>query len=171
MPDKLLPDHRMRTHHRLDCVCHRPGHLRDVLRNTAQHLSLEIFYDFRPSLIPPHICRRHLFAVLQCQDIGKIWERIGRRFIVVGMIGRRLGPAGPRAQRLDAELIHHVLMVFRGGPIHRLGRRRLPEQGGRREHRQEAKNERSLCALHTPNNTNELWSGWQGLGDRSRWSP
>ncbi len=117
MPEKLLADDRMRTH-----LCFRrlgdfPGHFRRVLRNAAQHFAVEVFDDLRPALIPPHGRRRDLLAVLQRKNVGQIRVRIRRGLIVVGMIRRVFVAAGAGAQGLDAELVHHVLMVLRRGPV------------------------------------------------------
>ena len=39
---------------------------------------------------------------------------IGERLFIVGVIGRRLVPARTGAESLDAELVHHVLVIFDG---------------------------------------------------------
>ena len=107
------------------------------LRNAADHLAIELLDDLGTALLPPRLGAGDLLAVLERQDFGQVGIRVGERLVVVGVVRRRLVSARARAKRLDAELLHHVLMVGgrrRGVGIGRrargrLRRRRLPGAG------------------------------------------
>jgi len=121
MSNHLAADNRMSAHRALRRVDHRPRHLRDSARYATEHFAIEVFDDLGTALLPPHVSRRDLLAVLQRQDFRKVWKWIGRRFVVVRVIGCGLVAARTRTQRADAELRQHVLVV--------LGRRPLPGIG------------------------------------------
>ena len=99
----------------------------NVFRPLTVHVTFGTFFGTRPStsrsksstisgpaLLPPHVGARDLLAVLERQTSGRFGIRIRRRLVVVGVVGRRLVAARTGTQRLDAELLHHVL-VIRGG--------------------------------------------------------
>ena len=77
----------------------------------------------KSSTISGRRCCHHCSAdvtflpVFQRERVGQIPERIGLRLIVVGVIGSFLISARPWTKRLDAQLIHHVLMVLFRRPI------------------------------------------------------
>src|SRR5580704_8894526 len=111
-------DYRENAGLRVDRTCGGPGYFRHVARDTAEHFALEIFDDLRPSLMPP-LCGGHdLLAVLERQSVRQVREGIGLGLVVIGVVGRFLIAARTRAEGLDAELIHHVLMVLFHRPVH-----------------------------------------------------
>src|SRR5271170_6469263 len=114
MSEKLPADDRMSTDRCFGRLGHFPCHFGSVLRNAAKNLTIEIFHYLGPALIPPHCSLSDLTAVPESQDVRQIRVWIGCRFVVVGMIRRGFGATRSRAQRLDSELIHHVLMIFIG---------------------------------------------------------
>ena len=119
MTDKLLPDDRDTADHRVGGQLHFPGDLRDILRHAPENFAVEVFHDLRAALLPPHIGGSDLLAVFQRQNFGEIRVGIGLRGIVVGHV-RRSGSgaaAGARPEGLNAELVHHILMVFGGRPV------------------------------------------------------
>ena len=79
--------------------------------------------------------------------------RIGKRFVVIRVIGRILVAVGTRAEFLDPELVHHVLMVLLGGKIRR--RRCI---GGRTERR---------ISKHQNSGNSRDKSGQAGIGRSS----
>ena len=118
---------------------HLPRDLRHVLRHAAEHFAIEVLDDLRAALAsstsPPIVTFLPFFSV---STSGRSGYGIGGRLVVVGVVGRLLVAARARAQLRDAELLHHVLVVFRGSPrlrhrhagrdlggIDRLGRRGL----------------------------------------------
>ena len=119
MPNELLLDHRVRGDHSVFRIDYSPRHVWHILGDAANHLAFKIFDDFGSALRPPHLCTRNLLAVLQGEHVRKIGEGICFRFVVIRVIGRVFVSARARAERIDAELIHHVLMVLVGSPIHR----------------------------------------------------
>jgi len=94
-----------------------PSYLGDVGGDAADHLALEIFHDFGTALILPHGGTGDLLAVLQCEYVGQVWVGIRRGLLVVGVVGSALVAARPGPQGLDAELLHHVLVVVGRSPI------------------------------------------------------
>ena len=110
-----------------------PRHLGHVLRDAAEHLAIELLDDLGTALLPPRIGAGDLAAVLQRQDFRQVGIRIRQRLVVVGVIRRGLVAARTGTQRLDAELLHHVLVVGcrgRGIRVRRRARGRL--RAGRR---------------------------------------
>ena len=110
---------------------HGPRDLRCVLRDASDHLALEVLDDLRTTP-RPEPRRRDALPVLQHEQGWKVRERVGLRLVIVGMIGRLLVPARPRAERGDAELLHHLPMVVRRRPVLRIDVRRLDRRIRRR---------------------------------------
>ena len=105
----------------------RPRH---VLRHPAIDFPVKVLNSFRAPLLPPHLRRSRFFPVLQCQGIGQVGIGIGLGLVGVLIIGRPwVHTVGTRPQGFDAQLLHHVLMILIGAPIHR---RRQLGIGGRR---------------------------------------
>jgi hypothetical protein len=102
LPDEVLRDDAAEADHLVVNRRHVPRHLRHIFRNAAVNILLVPFDDLRPALAPPHLRCSYLLAVVQGERVGKIGIRIGLRLIVVGVVGRLLIAARPRAQRLDA---------------------------------------------------------------------
>ena len=75
--------------------------------------------DFRTALVPPHLRGGYFGAVVQCERVREIRIWIGLRFVVVGVIRGVLVAAWTGTQGLDAQLIHHVLVVLLGGEVDR----------------------------------------------------
>src|SRR6266581_5760592 len=96
-----------------------PSDGRHVLRDVANDFALEVFDNFGAALLPPHLRGGGLLAVLQRESIGQVRKRIRFGLVVICMIGVFLVSAWTGTKRFDAELVHHVLMVFLGGPVHR----------------------------------------------------
>ena len=94
---------------------HGPGDLGDVVRHEAIDIFREHVDDLGAALFPPHLRRRHLLAVVHRERVGNIGIGIGLRFVVVGVVRSIFVAAPTRAKRLDAELIHHVLVILVGG--------------------------------------------------------
>ena len=117
MSGQLLLNNRENTCLRIGRTFHCPGHFRDIGRNAADHLALEVFDNLRAALIPPLFRRRNLLPALQCERIGQVSIWIGLRLIVVGMIRVLFIPARARTERCDPQLIHHVLMVLFCCPV------------------------------------------------------
>jgi len=122
MPTSCLVTMGCETGRPVDRAGDRPCHFGHVLRNTANHLPLEILHNLRAALDPPHLrpfvtCRRS-----QRQGIGQVGERIGLGLVVVGMLGAASLPLGLDEAPLS-QWPHHVPMIFGGGPIRR-GRHR-----------------------------------------------
>ncbi len=128
MPHQLFGDDRVRSHHRLHRVRNFPRDFRHVLRDAAENFSIEILDDLRPPLVPPDLRRGDSPAALQCEWIRKIRKRIRFRFVVVG--GPRVGFGHAAARRRpkpsDAELLHHILMIFSRRPVLGFGQLRRP---------------------------------------------
>ena len=117
MPHELFPDDRA-----------EPTVAFTVL--VTVHVTFGTFLGTRPSTsrsksstISGRRCFHHIAGVVtflpffSVRTSGRIRIRIGRGLVVIGMIGRGLVAAGARTERLDAELIHHVLTVLGRGPI------------------------------------------------------
>ncbi len=103
-----------------DLCCGRlrnlPSHLRNALWDSAQQLTLVVFDNFGPALVPPHGGRADALAVVQGQNIRQIRKWIRHGLVVVGVVQRAFVAARTRAKRLDPELIHHVPVIFGSGP-------------------------------------------------------
>src|ERR1019366_162599 len=97
---------------------HGPRHLGNSLWNAAEHFTVEILDDLGTALVGPLGGGRHLPAVLEGQNVGKVGVGIGQDFIIVGMIRRGLRAAWAGPQGLDAQLLHHVLVILSRGPTH-----------------------------------------------------
>ena len=117
MPYHLFTYDRMRADFRVIRLFNLPGNRGDVCRNAADNLSLKIFDDLGPSLFPPFLCGSYLFPVLQRQDFGKDWKRVGETLVVIRVIGRLFISARTRPQLLDSKLVHHMLMIIIGIPL------------------------------------------------------
>ncbi len=87
----------------------------DILRQAAVHFAFHVFHDLRPSLGPPHRCGGDFLPVRERERIGQIRIGVRERLVVVRMVGSFFVAAWPFAQFLDAQLIHHVLVVLLGG--------------------------------------------------------
>ena len=120
VPQKLLAEHGMRTHHALRRLDDFPGDFGNDFGDTADHFAIEIFHDLRPALVPPHCRFGDLFAVTQLQHVGKIGVRIRRCGVVVGVIRGVFIAARTRAEGFDLQLVHHVLMILLGCPVFRV---------------------------------------------------
>jgi hypothetical protein len=94
-----------------------PSDFGGVLRDAPEDFAIEVFDDFGAALFGPLRGRGDLFPVLQGEDVGQIGIGVGGGLVVVGVVGRGFGAAGAGAEGLDAELIHHVLVVIGGGPF------------------------------------------------------
>ena len=129
MPHQLLLEYATRATRRHCRAGNCPRHSRYDSGDTTIYFRLEVLDDLRTALLPPDGGLGHFLAVLQPQDVGQIREGIGQGLVVVGMIGRLFVTAGPRTERLDAELLHHVLMIFDRRPVLRL--RQVGCVGGR----------------------------------------
>ncbi len=116
MSHQLPPDHRIPADLFADGLRDDPRHLRNILGNAPQHLTLKIFDDFGTALLPPHPGRRDFLPLFQRQRLRQLRKRIRQQLVIVGMIGDALVAARAGPQALDAELVHHVLTIFRGGP-------------------------------------------------------
>ena len=119
LADDVLGDHGSEADHLVIHGGHRPGHLGYLVGHASIDILREHLEQFGSSLIPPHLRRGDLAAVVHSQRVGNVWEGVGLRFVIVGVVGRLFIAARPWAQRLDPELIHHVLMVLIGGKAHR----------------------------------------------------
>src|ERR1700722_4105381 len=117
MTEKLLADDRAVADLSLYGFHNLPNDLWNFLGDAPQYLPLKVFDNLGTPLIPPCARRRDLFAVLQREHIRQIWEWICSGFVVVGVIPQAFISARTWAKGLDSELIHHVLMIFSGGPI------------------------------------------------------
>jgi hypothetical protein len=109
--DFVLADHSYRR------VADGPRDLWNVARHASEYLALEQLDDLRPPLLPPRIRGRDLPAVFESQHLWQVGEGICCRLVVVRLVRRRLVAARCRPQALDAELRHHVLMIFGGGSL------------------------------------------------------
>src|SRR5207253_8887005 len=69
----------------------------------------------------PDLGARDFLAIIQRQDVRQIGIGVRRGLVVVRVIGRRLIATRTGTQLLDAELLHHVLMVLGRRPSLRLG--------------------------------------------------
>ena len=118
MPDQLLGNHRRPSDEFVVDNLYGPGHLGGSLRNEAIHVLLHVVLDLGAALLPPLICRGHLLAVLQSQHVRQIRIRIRLRLIEVSMVWITLVATRSGAKSLYTELIHHVLMILIGCPIH-----------------------------------------------------
>src|SRR4029079_9348681 len=108
-----------------------PLDLRRGLGHTTEYFALEVLDDF--SAPPrPLLCRDDFATVRQREDVGQLRKRIRLCLVVVCVIGSLLVAARTRTQRRDAELLHHLSMVFSGGPILRFGCRSLLRTEGQR---------------------------------------
>ena len=119
MTGELPAEHGMRADCRLGRGDNRPCDLRHGVRHAPQYFALEVLDDLRPALLPPHLGARNLAAVRQREGVGQGGEGIGERLVVVGVVRRLLVAARAGPQRSDAELLHHLSMVFGGGPFFR----------------------------------------------------
>src|SRR5262249_15132513 len=114
-----------------------PSDVRCIPRHTTEHLAIEVFHDFWTTLVPPHRGGRDELSVPEGQGVRKLWIGIRQRFVVVGMVERRLVCGGRWTEDLDPELLHHVRMVgSRRGRvwIERLAGGRLLSERANREH-------------------------------------
>ena len=112
LPDEILRDNAIESDHLVIDSRDGPRNFRDIFGNAAINIFFVALNDFRPTLVPPRLRSRDLLAVIEYERVRKNGVRIRLRFIVVGMIRRLFIAARPRTQRLDAELIHHVLVVL-----------------------------------------------------------
>ena len=98
----------------------RPAHVRHVLRQPAVHLAIEVLDDLRPPLLPPLLRGLHRLAVVELQRVRQFRIGIALGFVVVSRIRRvRIAAIGALADRGDAELIHHQLVILLGGELER----------------------------------------------------
>ena len=81
-----------------------------------------LFLDNLRAAARPLLRGDDLAAVRQRQDVGEPRKRIRLRLIIVGVVRILLVAARAWPQRRDAELFHHLPVVFGGGPVLRLGR-------------------------------------------------
>src|SRR5438132_11264065 len=63
-----------------------PLHSGCDLRDPSVDFSIEILYDFRPPLIPPHLRGSNLPSILQYERVRQIGIRIGFRLVVIDAI-------------------------------------------------------------------------------------
>ena len=91
---------------------HRPGYVRHVFRYAAVHFALEILHDFRPSHVPPLFGGGDFLPGLGLHQFRDHREGIGFALVVVGGVGALLVCVEAAADRLDAQLVHHVLVVL-----------------------------------------------------------
>ena len=116
MADELLADDGVSAKRALDGPRHRPRDLGHILRHTAEHFAIEILDDLLTTGLP-HRGGGDLLPVLQRQDVRQLRVGIGQRLVIVGVVRRLLVAARPRAQCRDAELLHHVLVIFLRRPF------------------------------------------------------
>jgi len=117
MPNQLLPFNGIVPYLGFRCVGDFPGYFRNIRRNASQHLPFEILNDFMPPFLPPHSRCCDFSPVLEGQDFGQVWIRIGQRFVVIGGVGGIFVSAGPGAQFPDSQSAHHILVVLLGCPL------------------------------------------------------
>ena len=94
-----------------------PLDLRHVLGNATEYFALEVLDDLGATSRPLLRASSTLRPFVEREDVGQLRERIRLRLVVVGVIRILLVAARPRAQRRDAELLHHLPVVFGGGPV------------------------------------------------------
>ena len=152
-------DDRPSAHLELLGAVDAPRHLGHVLRDAADHFAIELFDDLGAALLPPRLGAGDLPAVLQRQDFRQVGIRVRERLVVVGVVRRGFVAARTRTERLDSELILHVLVVGRrrrGVGIRRRARGRL----------------RAGCRLTCGRRLGRGWRlRWGGLLRCGWWSP
>ena len=109
MPDQRLRDERDPTNGAFGGPGHLPGDFGHVGRDAAIDLALEVFEDLGTPL-SPLLRGGDLRPILHLERIGHGWHPVisGRFFEARAGLGTA---ALAGAKRLDAKLIHHVLMV------------------------------------------------------------
>ena len=114
MSDKLLglcADHS----DSLDLLClDSPCHRRDVLWETAVEFAFERFDDLRSAHFPPLLFCGHALAFICLEQLWDDRERICLALVIIGCIRAALVRVETATDRLDAELLEHVLMVLIG---------------------------------------------------------
>ena len=100
-----------------------PGDVGDIFGDDAVDVLVEIVDDLRATLLPPHVRSGDFLSIVECERIGQIGPGVGLRLVVICVVGSFRISAGAGAQGLDAELVHHILMVLIGGEGDRRGSR------------------------------------------------
>ena len=80
--------------------------------NAAEDFAVEELDDLGTALLPPGFGCGDALAVVQKQGIGKVGVDVGLGLVVVGGIRAVGAAAGAGAELLDAEQVHHALMVL-----------------------------------------------------------
>ena len=122
-PDQVLGDDGSKPNPLVIDGSDGPGDLGDVGRDEAVDILREHFNQLGAALVRPHLGSGDFFAVIHHQRIGDVGIGIGFRFIVVGVVGRVFVSAETGTQRLDAKLVHHVLVILVGSKGNRRWRR------------------------------------------------
>ena len=94
----------------LDSPCHR----RDILRKTAVELTLECLDDLRSADFPPLLLCGHTLSLIGLEKFRDYREWICLALVIIGCIRAALVRVEAATDRLDAELLEHVLMVLIG---------------------------------------------------------
>ena len=118
--DEVFGDDRREADHFVIDGGDGPVNLGNVCGHEAIDVLRKHVDELGAPLVPPHFRSRDLGAVVQGERIGKDGIGIGLGFVVVGVVGSVLVAAGAGAQRLDAELVHHVLVILIGGECDRI---------------------------------------------------
>ncbi len=98
-----------------------PFHVGLIFGDAAVDILLVHLDDLRAALVPPDLGSGDGLAVVQFERVGEIGPGVGLRLVVVGVVGGFFIAAGTGTQRLDAELVHHVLVILVSGEGDRRG--------------------------------------------------
>ena len=82
---------------------HFPIHFRSVVWHPAVYVTVEIFHDLSPTLLPPRLDRRNFLAMVQEQGIGKLRVMTGASFVIIRGVRRLRVPVRARAQGRDMQ--------------------------------------------------------------------
>jgi hypothetical protein len=101
----------------------RAGHLPiypgRVRRNPAVNLSVEVFHNLQPALLPPDLCVLHLLPILQYQRIRQARVCSSFRLIKIRGMGRLRVAVRATSQRSDMQQVQSALMVLLGSQLQR----------------------------------------------------
>ena len=120
MADDLFRNYRHVILDFLSSVSYFPTYLRRSIGNAAIDFPIKVLYDFRTSLLPPHLRARNFLSVFQDEGIGQVRVRIGFGFVIIGGVWRfRITAVRSRPQRSNVKQVHHSLMVLLRGHRYR----------------------------------------------------
>ena len=88
----------------------------DLFGDAADDFAFEILDEFSAARVAPGGGVADAAAIAGAERVGEIGERICFGGVVICGIGLAFAAAGAGAESSDAELFHHVLVIFLRGP-------------------------------------------------------